>query len=698
MKLIRYGLISLLALVAMASSSYSEDPTLRAILQNWRNYQYSNIQLLEISADYAVRLREFFKEETVKKAGSGSKNEKLNSILFSIAKSNDGDRARVIDEANSNLEIREMRNNNVITYEEYNSAIEEAIEMVLAGEGGDNNPDLFFLITTRMREDKPLIHVALLPVKRVGGAVTANLASVQFDKALYLEQLYLRRTLGDKNAPDYPESFKMFQTLIAKSPDERPGAGDFFSLAAFLDDVVKQGSYRDMTLELQAIDNIILKRAETGIAKALEDFRNEELVRASPEDIQRYMRVSEGQAFNYKKDNEINIGFDYVSWRSYALSASVLSESEGFIGADTRNEQIDVAGTRVPVERVTNVFRDSPAELIGLRVDDVILEINNAPVSANNTNRLQTVVRAARPGDRISLKVQRPTGQVINMAAEIGVDLGETYVSNATLPLSGVELRYGMEEINYPSLWSERATLSYIYGDRTLGNVKLGVILPSGLWSTVSDQFAERRFSQVKVGGISTDLNFSTALLKNSGVFNMIFNYVFGDAGPASFRDRASSLETFNIAAEPLDYMIRTSGRLQYTFGMAIDDDFMFRFGIGGAFYVVETWRQRIDTVIKNNVAGPALAFRNLTNETIGDFSARAEFMSVGGKTPFGLSVSYFDRTLGGNLFFQFPLSEGSNLLALRLEGKWFWTAMRDPRAWEVETVVVPTARLIWNF
>lgn len=692
---VRAALLGLIAILFVGPYTASaDDATVRSILQNYSNYKYSNIQLLEISGDYSGKLREFFKEETLESGDGGSKNEKLMAILVAIAKSNDGDRARIVDEANSNQEISDMRDAGEVSFDEYNSAIDEAIAISLAAGTDDNNPDAFYLVTTRRTADGPIVYIGLLPVKRVGGAVTANLSAVQFDKAWMLDDIYLVRSLEDKTAADYPTNLKMFNTMIAQSEDQRPRLDEKFSMEQFLNDVVQQGSYRDKTLDLQEIDNMILKRQETGVAKPLEDFRDESKVRATTQEIQSYQRVSAGQPFEYQQKNELIVGFDLISWKRYAPTEAQMSAAYGYFGAETEFKVEDVNGTRMNIETVTVVDEGSPAASAGLEVGDRIVQLNRNEISSNNSNRINTILGDAYPGDVLALTVIKSSGLRENMNIELEADMGANFYANQNLPTAGVELRYGMQEINYPSIWSERATVSYLYGDPTLGDVKLGVILPTGLWSQLADNFATRKFTQSSVGGIATDLNFSTALFKNSGVFNLAFSYVFGDAAQSDFNTQPKDTSELGTTTAPLDYLIRTTARLQYTFAVALDDDFLFRFGLGPTMYVAETWSTERDST--NSETG--VRYARTADKTVVDFSGRVEFMSVGGRTPFGASLSYFDRTLGGNLFFQFPIIESQSLVALRLEGQWFWAAMRDPRPWEVETVFIPTARIVWNF
>jgi hypothetical protein len=547
---------------------------------------------------------------------------------------------------------------------------------------------------TRGSGDGQRTYIALLPARKEGRTITAALKNVQQDKVQTPETIYRLYSRGEEG-----DAEKMYQKLFA-SKDSKPALSsepETYSFSKFFDNLVGQSSYKDVTIELQSIGDITFKRERTGQSRPLEDFRDESKTRASQSDIQTYLRVTDGQPFDYMRPNEVIVGMDQVSWKHYPVDPE-LYEGNGFTGLECKDAVADykIANEDRKGQVIESVEPSSPAYKADLSSGMIVLSINNQPVDKDKKKGVtfKTVAEKARPGDTIVIEAVKPGSDQVDYYTVV-VDL-EPMQYNTTLPSSGVELRYGAEEINYPSVWSERATLSYTYGDDKLGAVKIGAVLPTGLWSsTLAESFSQRQFTQSSSGGISTDLNFSTALFKNSGVFRMQFTYLFGDAMPAPFAGHAKNAEDFNPLTEGSSTLLRVSGRLLYSFGLSVDKDFLFRINMGPAFYVAESWSNRIDT----NASGEqSLKMFQANSETIADFNARVEFMTVNTTTPFGLVVSYFDRTLAGNLWFQFPIMNNDNLLALRCEGKWFWSALRDPRKWENASVVIPTISLVWNF
>jgi hypothetical protein len=261
---------------------------------------------------------------------------------------------------------------------------------------------------------------------------------------------------------------------------------------------------------------------------------------------------------------------------------------------------------------------------------------------------------------------------------------------NLALPKFGIELKYGIESINYPSFWSERMTLSAIWQA-----VKMGVILPTNGWSNLTTDVynIERKLTHAGVG-VAFEADFPFAVIPKSGVFNTTLGYVFGDAveGPL---ERNLSPDTYQTDPFDLDYLVRYNAQLHYTFAVAVDRDYLLRFGLGGTIYGVEKWYH-------NSTENPEtrrneITFERLGDESVGGISGRVDFMARGLSTPFGISMQYFDEGLYTNIWLQVPIVD--NTFSLRLDAKGFFKAFtEDPRMWEKKSVFLPMARFIVNF
>ncbi|MCL5991261.1 MAG: hypothetical protein M1419_04080 [Bacteroidetes bacterium] len=269
--------------------------------------------------------------------------------------------------------------------------------------------------------------------------------------------------------------------------------------------------------------------------------------------------------------------------------------------------------------------------------------------------------------------------------------------SNSNLPTLGLELKYGIEEINFPSLWSERMSVSAIWQ-----SVKLGVILPTAGWASMtSDVFNQTRTLTHGGAGVTGAFDFPFKVVPQSGIFHFNFGYVFGDAAPADYKkdiypERKTLSATNYIYHNNIifnDYLIRGNGSFHYTFGVKVDEDYWFRFGIGASMYTAEKWYNVRDSISPI----PKLLFKKMGDETVMGISGRIEFMATNAITPFGGSIQYFDEALYGNIWLQIPVI--GNSFALRLDTKAFFPAFRKTtRAWEVESMFIPMARIIVSF
>lgn len=263
-------------------------------------------------------------------------------------------------------------------------------------------------------------------------------------------------------------------------------------------------------------------------------------------------------------------------------------------------------------------------------------------------------------------------------------------ITNSTLPEYGLELRYGIDEINYSSLWSERLTAYALWS-----SVKLGVILPTAGWSNMStDLFDQQRNLTHASAGVAGKFDFPIKVIPKSGLFSMSFGYVFGDAVESDYKKRDLNPDNYEYTDGDNDYLIRANFNFHYTFGLAIDEDFKFRFGVGFTGYSVERWYNK---VYQDEEGLNRIDYVSFNDEFIAGLSGRVEFMVTNIATPYGATLQYFDESLSGGIWLQIPLYK--NNFALRLEAKGFSPLFRGTdHSWEVGGIFTPMARLIVNF
>jgi hypothetical protein len=338
----------------------------------------------------------------------------------------------------------------------------------------------------------------------------------------------------------------------------------------------------------------------------------------------------------------------------------------------------------------------------------------------------------------------------------------DSVIYNQYLPLFGAEIRYGLPEINYPSLWSERMTLNVMWQSN-----KLGIILPTNGWSNLSTSFfnQQRRLTNAGIG-LYGSFDVPIKLINQGGVFNFNASYVFGDAKPNPIN---TSLTFFGRTANQLtdsnsyrnyeiSYLPRFHAQAHYSFAINIDKYSFFRFKLGATAYmmqrfselakfagkdsktgkdIVETKNRLIDQYSYNDLSiynkydGLAIAGLSGLNatETIAGLSGRIEFMTNTEEqtVPWGGALQYFDGSLSGDMWIQVPVygfskttkivqavtdstasadasasttdaSANPFALSLRAQAQFYQTIFRDPRPWELQTVVIPSLQILMNF
>ena len=300
-------------------------------------------------------------------------------------------------------------------------------------------------------------------------------------------------------------------------------------------------------------------------------------------------------------------------------------------------------------------------------------------------------------------------------------------IYNKNLPLYGVELRYGMPEINYPSLWSERMTLNVMWQSN-----KFGIVLPTNGWSSLAtDVFsAQRKLTHAGLG-IYGSLDFPIKLVNQGGVFNFNGSYVFGPAAtnPVSTqfmfagRNATGDLDSASYRSLDLSYLPRFHAQVHYSFAVDIDRTAFFRFKLGATMYVIQRFAEleqqngndengrpiyekknrQIDQYSYDDLSTlnrfdqlKIAAMNGLQgSEVVAGLSGRIEFMNRSRTVPWGASMQFFDGSISGDVWAQVPVVNGFDL---RIMAQYFQVALRDPKPWEEQTIVQPSLQMLFNF
>lgn len=270
-------------------------------------------------------------------------------------------------------------------------------------------------------------------------------------------------------------------------------------------------------------------------------------------------------------------------------------------------------------------------------------------------------------------------------------------ITNINMPNLGIELRYGIDDINLPSLYSERLSANFIWK-----NMKLGAILPTNGWSQLSSSLYKQDRKMTYAGlGINAQADFPVAIIPKSGIFSFKGSYVSGDAQPADYNESGREyLGQYDPnTGEPItndpnrDYLVRYTAQLHYTFGISLDENYLLRFGLGAGIYGAETWFYEVSGEAPDMVP----SYKVLKNESIGGISGRMDFMVKNIVTPYGISLQYFDEAITGDVWLQIPIVK--NTFSVRLDAKAYVKVIENNlRPWEPKNIVIPNVRFVMFF
>ncbi len=545
---LRLFMASTVLVLCHALAAYAQDAELRAILRKFKNYRYSTISLFRLEGQVFADVQELL--NPMPKAPDAVANlQSTNPALYQQIQ----DRVMLEGCAADIQEVlRKLREEDgvppgIVSRAETIEAVKYAVQVM------QNNCNAFknaFVLTTRYRPGEPFSIIALIKTRDRSRRIARDLRNVQDADILLFSEL--RRIAAPANSPSA-------------------------TLYDYLANAIVQGAVENVTLEAQGIGD-----EDTRFAPPT--FGNAEP--SAEDDLQTYLRISEGQPTDYIHPNELVVSFpDFVRYRYYA----------------------------------------APAE-----------------------------------------------------AGEVPEDTTAHRVYNHLLPRLGIELRYGLDELNYPSIWSQRLTLSALWS-----SARLGVVVPFKGWRELSTKLGAQPRVTIAGWGIAGTVDFPVKLIQDGGIIHASGSYVFGDAKPSDAPIWNDRLHRYS------DFLIRYHAQLLYSFGIAVDKHYFFRFKLGGTLYRAETWAEHPDTTASQT------RFVREESETIGGITGGIDFMATEVSTPYGFSFQYFDDSILAKLWLQIPVTRS---IALRFDGRVFTCLLRDPHPWEQRTLFLPSVHMVLNF
>lgn len=627
----------------MPASDQAYKNKLESILSSFKNYRYSNISIYELDIQSLADLKLYDKAKQGAAAGGGVEAFDEKAMLQRFKDNQDlkdasghyGDKeyAFIKDQARNQVSKNDILREMMMTKGWSQASMEDVEATYNYWKNADAN-------------QKKLEHVYVLTGRAnnqdvdptLGAPIPSYIISAMF---VYTkdDNVNTLNDVGIKDIYTEPELKEVLPEAYAKILKDTNMYNYFYKF--FL-----QGSVKDVTLEAQGIGSTIkYARPRAGQVTNLEtsiDYL----------DLQTSLRISEGQPLEMKaKRNEVIVASDLLSWRRFDYTKYDKKSAQDII--DAREE---LAVTKQYYEDAKKKAATDPNNKAFERTASTAKDDYEALLSDTKTNVM---------------------------------------VNNIAPPVIGFELKYGIEALGYPSLWSERATARAVWN-----GVKLGCTLPTNGWSGVSDNVADKRLTYTDGIGVSAAFDFAVPVIPESGIFQMNVNYVGGDAKQAGYNDDIR--KSFKLGYDELgnevntdpvkDFVIRYDAQLFYTFALAIDENYKFRFGLGATVYGAEAWSSTPTSTDFERT----LLYEKRNTETVGGLTMKADFMVSNSSTPWGATLQYFDSGLYGDIWMQVPVVE--NMFSIRLDAKGFFKAFDDPRAWENESVVIPSVRFIMFF
>jgi hypothetical protein len=618
---------------------------LEAILSRFSNYRYSDIRLLEVSGDQAATLINAFDPPKV--------NPNAQKLVDALPK-----------------EVYTLVNQNMVAGKTPQQIIEDL-------------------------SDKGITNYDQTQVQNIIGAINElNNPQGSSAKKVYI----ITNKFSSWDNPRFPQEGKSIDVLGLVLWDQdtplysgRTSDGNAvpkieLKVAPSTTSGISANTYEDYLIDnviarKQAVDDVTLKGQE--LARQNSFFNGEGPgatqkvegeyesapnggYRFKSETLPTYMRISEGMPSDYiDRRSEVIVSYDLISYRYFRMPAKAAADAQKKKDTQVKLYTDSLKAVRDQLTEVRRLQSVSDTAQLKLDLDAAVGAVaeltdanefakRGAPSLQQIRQRITAVANALNNrANSYSNQLQQAQTTPVSAFSSNGV------VYNNALPQYGVELRYGMDDINYISLFSERMAVNAVWE-----NVRLGVILPTSGWASFAEDIGNRRRLASAGWGLNGAADFPVDVIQKSGVFHVSTGYVVRNEVNRRF-------ET--------DYLVRFNGSFQYSFAARIDSTHLLRFRVGGTGYVMETWTNA-----------------KIASQTIIGLAGNIEYMNTGVVTPFGGGAQYFDESLSLNAWLQVPLWEAG--VYLRPEVRYSSPVFRTRRPWELQDLFFPTVRVVWTF
>jgi len=288
---------------------------LKSTLGNFNNVRFSSLDYYELNDKQVRNLKEIIKkkldiEEDVVDDNLGPNNQsgidstRINLLVSEIKK-------LIAKGRRSMPAIRKAFNgdDDEFDYLEDLNAQENELQLSyrLANSAGRPKTDIYRMYIITTKSDNPHYDVPEI--------ISLVLCKQKIDKSEYEEVLikFYNEALGnslanEKNIITYPE---LVNFIIEDDNDDTKSTNLYDKLVTEF----RQGNFIPITGEVRGIGTELKFMNNYGKTKSV--ISNENNITTS--DIQHFTRISEGQPFDYLKENEIQVSLDYISYRKFQV-------------------------------------------------------------------------------------------------------------------------------------------------------------------------------------------------------------------------------------------------------------------------------------------------------------------------------------------------------------------------------------------
>ncbi|GEM_PF-5351749 len=407
-----------------------------------------------------------------------------------------------------------------------------------------------------------------------------------------------------------------------------------------LKNYIAQKNVEDITRFALGADNSIrLSPIEKGVTTTLLADKFE----VTDKDVQLYKRISNGEPKGYKeKTSEITIGSDIIRYVQYKTPVQ-------------KPFELNQDQFKIPLDALLKLVEESNGVYDSVMIENVA-----------DSKYLKKIQDKNKDKGRIGFAlIQDFKDFVENTTTNYKIYKNSLYSSNDFLPDYGVELLYGQNDFILPNFASNRLTLNVI-----LGELKLGLILPADILGMnykslgfTKDLFSSNlRFANPGVG-INGKVDINIPLIPKTEVFELSGGVQLANPTAVNYNDlNLNDAQIFVASENNAEYNIRGNLQLHYTFGFSIDNNYLFRFGIGGAYYDLDKWNFKVvrDTIDGTEESKVDYYFDK--SYSFGGVSAKIDFMSKAGKTPYGFNLQYLGGLILPKIWLQANISDDVNV------------------------------------